>query len=365
MRVVVASPTLVRRFLAVACCFAPTARSFSIFPSRQLSSNLQGPVSLSRTFRPTQESFPISTCSMSTTASSSEDELSLWGGDFAGYVGKFAPSDGALIPLPVYLVPADMIEWGQEPSCLEILVSEEMQGTSSGSIENAILERQTITVLPAIGCGVDNLETQKSKEIFPEESTVLWQDSQHPSVKALDVVTQSIEGGDEETHRLETIFALPDSHRVRVSIDFNFKVISSKDSYEIQSPVRVQLERRTSSTSTKGSLADGGGLDGRTVSTLIGDTLKPQLSFAQQKPATQGKWKSADSLSQVVHLPGDITIATGPGDNQSWILEVSHFTSSNNSDNALEGSKRALQRVYQGSEPCTTKFSEETSEYVA
>ena len=49
----------------------------------------------------------------------------MMGGDFAGYVGKFSPSDGALIPLPLYLVPEDLREWGQEPSSLEILVSEE------------------------------------------------------------------------------------------------------------------------------------------------------------------------------------------------------------------------------------------------
>ena len=298
----------------------------------------------------------------------------MMGGDFAGYVGKFSPSDGALIPLPLYLVPEDLREWGQEPSSLEILVSEETTKSEDDDEEELLLQRQTITVLPAIGCGVDNLETTKSEEIYQKEDTVSWSDSNHPSVRAMDATILSSEGA--QKLRLETLFALPEAHRVRVSFDLQIQQQQPKEgdngkelSYEIQSPIQIQLERQTSETSTKGTRADGGGLDGRTVSTLLGDRLRQQLKFAELKPATEGSWKSVDDssatvLSPLIHLPGNITIASGPGEDQEWILEVSHFTSSTSSDNALEGTRRTLQRTFQGFES-STKYSEEAGEFLA
>ena len=35
------------------------------------------------------------------------------GGDFAGLVATFNPSDGTFIPIPEYLVPSELLEWGQ------------------------------------------------------------------------------------------------------------------------------------------------------------------------------------------------------------------------------------------------------------
>ena len=361
-----------RRFLTVAFCassFAPTSLSFSTLPSArnlETASNtilgISTPVQRAlRPFRPTSTSSPMSSKSVSTSTTSSapsKEKLCL-GGDFAGYVGKFAPSDGTLIPIPIYLVPEDLREWGQEPSSLEILVSEE---TDSGS---SLLERQTITVLPAIGCGVDNLETKKSEETFKTEETVSWSDvTNHPSVGTIDTTAS---GEAPKKLRLETFFALPEAHRVRVSLDLRMQEDDKSDiSYKIQSPVQIQLERQTSTTSTKGTRADGGGLDGRTVSTLIGDQLRPQLSFAEKGAVTQGtSWKASSSseMSEVVHFPGNITIGSGSGDD-GWALEVSHFSSSNDSDNELEGSRRTVHRVFQGFESTTTTVTEEVGEYV-
>ena len=46
------------------------------------------------------------------------------GGDFAGLAATFNPGDGTFIPIPEHLIPESLLEWGQEPKCLEVLVSE-------------------------------------------------------------------------------------------------------------------------------------------------------------------------------------------------------------------------------------------------
>lgn len=362
-----------RRFVAVAFCassLAPTSLSFSTLPSeRKLAATSNAilgiSTSLPRILRPirltpTSSLMSSTSLSASTTSSAPSKEKLCLGGDFAGYIGKFAPSDGALIPIPIYLVPEDLREWGQEPSSLEILVSEETDSSSS------LQKRQTITVLPAIGCGVDNLETTKSEETFKAEESVSWSDAiNHPSVGTIDTTTSSEEP---KKLRLETFFALPEAHRVRVSLDLHIQQDDNSDIlYKIQSPVQIQLERQTSTTSTKGTRADGGGLDGRTVRTLIGDQLRPQLAFAEKRPDEQGtSWKSSSSsamATEVVHFPGNITIGSGPGD-EGWVLKVSHFSSSSDIDNGLEGTRRTIHRVFQGFESSTTTVTEEGGEYV-
>ena len=112
------------------------------------------------------------------------------GGDFAGLKATFSAS-GKFLPIPEYLVPAELLEWGQEPSSLEVLVSEEAKGKE--------WERQIISVLPAIGCAIDNLETQKSCDTFstfsrPSESTL-----------ALYTSTELPSGVEGRVHRTEAI----------------------------------------------------------------------------------------------------------------------------------------------------------------
>lgn len=56
----------------------------------------------------------------------------LLGGDFAGLSANFA-LDGTIIPVPEHLVPKDLLEWGDHPTCLEILVSEEEVSSTAWS----------------------------------------------------------------------------------------------------------------------------------------------------------------------------------------------------------------------------------------
>jgi hypothetical protein len=175
-------------------------------------------------------------------------------GAFAGLTATFTPT-GSLIPIPEHLIPKELIEWGQAPSCLEIIVSERFQETT--------IERQTISIYPAIGCAVDNLHTSKAKESIP------WTEN-----ASIDNIIAMDYGIGKEMTRTETIFALPNNHRYRIIIDLFNK--------QIQSPIRVNLERRTSTDCTKCTIADGGGLDGRTVSRLLGEELNSGKHFSDE-----------------------------------------------------------------------------------
>jgi hypothetical protein len=289
-----------------------------------------------------------------------EHEILCVGGDFAGLQAKFSPSDGSLIPIPEYLIPKALVEWGQEPTVLEVLVSEEKDED-----EDAFLKRQTITVFPAIGCGIDNLETQKSQESFPKELSH-W--SQHSdSAAALDTTLSSSEGSC--LHKTETIFSLPDSHRIRVGLTLKVQKMNDGVSHEIQSPIVIYLERQTSATSSHGTRADGGGLDGRTISNLLGGWLKAMVSFGEKKPIQAGHWQASDDVrpstesvtTTIIHLAGNITIATtrlrdNEDGQQGFLLEVSHFSG---------GSKRATERRFLGLErPDRTNYRQETGAYI-
>lgn len=298
----------------------------------------------------------LSVTPLSSSAMSLGYEKLCLGGDFAGLVAKFSPSDGSLVPVPVYLIPEELLEWGQEPSALEVLVSEEWNEESPEQFR-----RQEITVLPAIGCGVDNLETTKSETVFEKEQTAWSQPSD--STLILDTTTSS----DETTtlQRLETQVSLSEAHRVRVS--FNLKIENNDaTSYEIQSPIILQLERQANTTSSHGTRADGGGLDGRTVFRLLGDRLKNSHSFAERK-FSPGEWTSATGKqvtpSSLIHLPGNISIASGAAAEDAkgtWLLEISHFSA--DEEGSTKGSRRIVQRIFDGVK-CETTFKEQVGEY--
>lgn len=166
-----------------------------------------------------------------TTATSNK---ALFGGDFAGYLTTF-DSQGSFVPVPEYFVPRDMLEWGQVPERLEVLVRE------------SDAARETTTILPAVGCAVDNLETQQSSSSFAQ-------------VFVGDGVVASVD----ERGVAETIFAWLPEHRLRLQIsDGTWKIFH---------------EHRVESLDGMG----GGGLDGQRVSRWIGDDLR------QSKLSTEG-----------------------------------------------------------------------------
>ncbi|CAJ1949594.1 unnamed protein product [Cylindrotheca closterium] len=227
------------------------------------------------------------------------------GGDFAGLDATFDPIDGSFIPIPVHLMDASLLEWGQEPKCLETLVSEDL-------MDDMKMERTSIVVLPATGCGVDNLETMKKSE-------TLDMNEKDVNGDVIGVQYESSSGDhDNKSYRLESIFGMDEGYRMRVVLD----LISCKEKlFTVKSPVHLHYERRTSDESTGGTRADGGGLDGRTVSGLLGPELSKQKSFAEDTPREQSY------IEDGVHhlgLPGNVTISYSSMTPNSWTCDICH-----------------------------------------
>jgi len=233
-------------------------------------------------------------------ATSSSNGYAL-GGDFAGLAATFDPGDGSFIPIPEHLVPEALLDWGQEPKCLEVLVSEDFNGDA--------LERSTITVLPDTGCSIDNLETIKVLDEI-DLSTEWGKDTK--------VVGLQYQSEREDEIRLETIFGMRNGHRMRVALD----LVPSETVFAIQSPMVIALERRTSSVSSGGTIADGGGLDGRTVSMLLGEDLRKSKTFAEEMPLEENF--ESNGINHV-SLPGGVSLAYGWLTDDDWVVQVGHI----------------------------------------
>jgi hypothetical protein len=231
------------------------------------------------------------------------DNCSLYGGDFGGLSATFCATSGKIIPVPEYLVPETLLEWGRGPTCLEVIVSEDFTSRTK-------LTRRIVTVAPAVGCGVDNLDTTKSTEEINTLNLAI-----SDSVVAFDHVLES-----SSLNRTETSFSLANGHRLRVMVD-----VVTHDKV-IKSPIVVVLERKTSEVSTGGTIADGGGLDGRTVMQLLGDSLKGK-PFCEAEPV---QWKISDDKDfTVLNLPGNVAVAFKAGSSE-WVLDVGHIAGGEN-----------------------------------
>ena len=238
-------------------------------------------------------------------ASSTESSYVL-GGDFAGLAATFSPADGSLIPVPDYLLsseenpsPSLWSEWNR-PKCLEVLVSEDFP-----KYPDETCVRSTVTVLPDL--------TASSLE---ERSTVKVQDD-------IDLSTQWGENSDvvalqystsEEDVRVETLFGF-EGYRLRVILD----LIPSETVFAIQTPMVIILERRVNMLSTGGTIATG--LDGRTVSILLGENLRSKPTFAEQPPLESSYERNG---IQFVGLPANLSIAYGWLSDDTWSLQVGH-----------------------------------------
>ena len=126
---------------------------------------------------------------------------------YAGYAAEFSFSPSTdnnanndndtatihLLPVPTKFIPEELVLWGQEPSSMEILVFEKTEerkkehkttmmmtttgravdgnglsesSKSSSSSSSLVLKRRTEIILPGVGCGLDNLHTNRSDEEY-------------------------------------------------------------------------------------------------------------------------------------------------------------------------------------------------------
>ena len=277
------------------------------------------------------------------------------GGDYAGLSSTFSSKTGELIPVPEHLVPESMIEWGEIPNYLEVLVSEDVSPEKNGK-----MERTTITVLPEVGCGIDNLETTKKVEVCSESRYVVFNGEKGRDVFVLDRQVGPTTSPDQLLH-VETIFQVsPETvsdddtnaskddtepkeqtfpRRIRVS--FTVDPTSKKI---IKDTITINIERLYSTTSTKGTRWSGpehnaGGLDARSVMNTIGrDIVYGDVFGVKRVKSGEDVWtlemddemetsllkrKDADDYIQ---LPQNLLIHFHKKQTtQSWDIELSHF----------------------------------------
>jgi len=261
------------------------------------------------------------------------------GGDFAGLSATFDVDDGSLIEIPHHLIPESLLEWGQVPWALEVLVSEDQPKPNVGPSG-----RQTVTISPETGCGIDNLDTQKLDEQFPESAVLAYAE-----MTDIGAMGRLIDGGsDQKPIIFEAIFATTEvdddndlPHRVRVQVPVNKlskDIRSSSSSSLLSSPVRIYRERQIDTASSRGTSADGGGLDGRTVSRKLGQHIR---KFQSKMPEPQVKAKDADtaeSSDSGVHFPFNISIATNvDGEEGLAVVRVGHDGSVEESQDPSHG----------------------------
>lgn len=248
-------------------------------------------------------------------------------GDWAGHISNFDSISGALIPVPNHLVPEAMIEWGQIPPQLEVISSETLELVNS-TLNEWQLRRTTVTVLPDVGCGCDNLETIKSQEsilfsvsssnekssnifYFPRWKSaakffpdgVLFLAYQNDAWKALNPNRYKIYVSVpmEKTRDYE--------HRTRISFEIE---LGNQVERIFKTPVSIVKERRISNKSSDGSIARGGGLDSQTVSNLVGiDEVNNPFSLEKNTNTFSSEPSMVCDPSKSLFLPGNVLIRHG------------------------------------------------------
>lgn len=275
------------------------------------------------------------------------------GGDHAGHSATFSSKTGALIPVPEHLVPESMIEWGDIPSYLEVLVSEDF-------LEEK-MERTTITVLPEVGCGIDNLETTKKVDEYnlqtDESRHMKWKDGKEQDVFVLDKKVGPSSAPDqlvamETTFQVASEVASDDQddsatdnngeervcpRRIRISF-----TIDTTSNHIIKDTITMNIERLYSTTSTQGTRWSGpqhnsGGLDARSVMNTIGkDIVYGDVFGVKRVKSGDDVWMLDDAVRNTVieetkdgdsiRLPQNVSIQFLTGESsQHWGIELSHF----------------------------------------
>jgi len=281
------------------------------------------------------------------------------GGDHAGLSATFSSKTGALIPVPEHLVPESMIEWGEIPSYLEVLVSEDF--SQEENQEKKIMERTTITVLPEVGCGIDNLETTKKVEgynlLTNESRYVKWKGVKGQDVLVLDKKVGPSSAPDqlvamETTFQVDSEASTDDqdgdatndygkervyTRRIRMSF-----TIDTTSNLIIKDTITINIERLYSTTSTQGTRWSGpqhnsGGLDARSVMNTIGKGIVYGDVFGVKRVKNgEDVWMLDDAVKNTVieatddhdsiRLPQNVFIQFHTEESsQHWGIGVSHF----------------------------------------
>ena len=272
------------------------------------------------------------------------------GGDWVGLMATFSPTDGRLVPVPDHLVPQSMLDWGDVPTYLETLTSEDL--SSPG--EETALQRVAMTVLPEVGCGVDNLEVTKKIESFSAQHSRFsaWGEPNTATCVA------SIEQRTEKSSAFEVIFEFEpkaddeesETHRRRLRIAITVEV-DGDGSYSLSKLINMYVERLSTVQSTQGMAWSGpasnsGGLDARSVTQAIGRGIIGGDSFSVKRLKSgedvwsirvdelEGTWESEDG-GEAVHrcksyfdescrLPQNVLVRFVPNDeHKTFELEVS------------------------------------------
>jgi len=243
-----------------------------------------------------------------------------YGGDFAGLTATYDPIDGSFVPIPEYLIPDELTEWGQEPNCLEILVSEDI--TLGENNQEHTMTRATTTILPCTGCSVDNLETTLAKDEIDFESLIRSIENDGQGVGEMVGLQYPLVN---DNLRVETIFGLEEEEgtdRIRVVID----LIPSHEGFAIKNPMMLTLERQTSSISSGGTISKGGGLDGQSIYRLLGERLRRVTTFQEEPLSCENPYCDNDDHNNDIHFVNialNISIAYGwLRDRNSWMLQV-------------------------------------------
>ncbi len=264
------------------------------------------------------------------------DSASLLGGDFAGMSATFNSKTGSLVRVPEHFVPPAMVEWGQIPSALEVITSEEEPRTEG------TFNRWTITVLPEVGCGIDNLDTMKKEEEWislgidqdkdQNDNVLIFEQISPQKNRRSEICFSSglrTSKDNDEDNNEDRLF----SQRIRIG----FEVLMPAS---LGSLITIVEERKVRDDHSGGTIADGGGLDGRTVSNLVGveNSNKP---FSEQSPnldaaMINGLWSSSNEISigedgdevKTLFLPRNILVRYkqySESDDDALALEISLF----------------------------------------
>lgn len=206
---------------------------------------------------------------------------SCYGGDFAGLSALIDVEKGCVKKVPEHLLPQSFIEWEVLVCSLETLTSEEVLGEK--------IERIEMEVLPEAGCGVDNLSVLNSKSFISTEecTSSIWEDygTEISSLLFKDKFGNLV---------LECVFLNMDqSDRLRSRVALS---IAPDCTFLPKKNIKFVHERQTSPNSTKGKVAEGGGLDSRTVTNLIGPNIRSTQLFEDSSSflspdILNGDWK--------------------------------------------------------------------------